>query len=132
MGFLRQHKFVLGFLALLVFCSVMVIRQMNVNQSRHGEILDAFILLHTKGYTNEAQRLYVRLLGSMPNLPNQRLFEDFRRTLPLVDPTVQQPENLIWKYHWTVSLELEKREDPNLVSALELAREVAREVARED
>ena len=123
MSFLQQHKFVLGFLALLVFCSVMVIRQMNVNQSRHSEILDAFILLHTKGYTNEAQRLYARLLESIPNLPNRRLFEDFRRTLMVVDPSVQQPENLIWKYHWTVSLELEKRDEQNLLRALKLAEE---------
>ena len=123
MSFLQQHKFVLGFLALLVFCSVMVIRQMNVNQSRHGEILDAFILLHTKGYTNEARRLYTRLLESMPTLPNRRLFDDFRRTLTVVDPTVPQPENLIWKYHWTVSLELEKRDEQNLLRALKLAEE---------
>ena len=123
MHLLQQHKFTIAFLALLVFCSVMVIRQFKVNQSKHAEILDAFILLHTKGYTNQAHRLYTRLLDNLDKLPNKTLFEDFQRTLMVVDPTLHQPDNLIWKYHWTVSLELEKRDERNLVHALKLAGE---------
>jgi hypothetical protein len=121
--FLRQYKFVFSFLGLLVFCSVMVIRQFNANQTKHAEILDAFILLHTKGYSNQAYRLYERLLNEKDSLPNKTLFQDFQRTLMVVDPSVQQPENLIWKYHWTISLELEKRSERNLLKALKLANE---------
>ena len=39
----------------------------------------------------------------------------------IVDPTTQHPENLIWKYHWTVSNELERRQE----SALKRAHEIA-------
>jgi hypothetical protein len=123
MRFLQQHKFVLIFLGLLVFCSVMVIRQFINRQSQHVEIVDAFILLQTKGYTNQASRLYQRLLMELDRLPNQILWEDFQRTLMVVDPSIPQPENLIYNYHWTVSKELEKRSERNLVHALKLAEE---------
>ena len=111
------------FFALLVFCSVMVLRQFNTNQSKHIELREAFILLHTRGYTNEADRLYQRLLREMPELPNKRLIDDFQRTLLLVDPYTQQTNNLIWKYHWTVSNELEKRSEGTLQRALKMADE---------
>lgn len=123
MRFLTQHKFVLSFLGLLVFCSVMVVHQIGLNQSRHAEYLDAFILLQTKGYTNQANRIYHRLLTDLHKLPNKTLFEDFQRTLMIVDPSIPQPENLIYNYHWTVSMELEKRSEQNLVHALKLAEE---------
>ena len=45
------------------------------------------------------------------------------RTLGLVDPRTQHPENLIWKYHWTVSNELEKRSEGTLARALKMAEE---------
>jgi phenylacetate-coenzyme A ligase PaaK-like adenylate-forming protein len=38
--FLRQHKFVLSFLALLVFCSVMVIRRLDARKTRHIELIE--------------------------------------------------------------------------------------------
>ena len=123
MHFLRQHRFMLLFFALLVFCSVMVLKQFNANQSKHVELREAFILLHTRGYTNEAERLYQRLLREMPELPNKRLIDDFQRTLLLVDPYTQQTNNLIWKYHWTVSNELDRRSESTLVRARKLAEE---------
>jgi len=122
-SFVRQYKFVLLFLLLLVFCSVMVIRQLNANQERHIEIREAFILLHTKGYTNQAQKLYRRLLMDMPKLPNRALLQDFQRTLLLVDPNAHQPSNLVWSYHWTVSNELDRRSESTLMRALKLAEE---------
>jgi hypothetical protein len=99
----------------------MVVRQINVNQSKHAELREAFILLQTKGYKPQAQRLYQRLLLELEHLPSKGLLDDFQRTLMLVDPAVQQPENLIWKYHWTVSNELEKRSDGTLARALRMA-----------
>ena len=121
MRFLRRNRFLVLFAALVVFCSLMVIRQITSNQSKHIEIREAFILLYIKGYKPEAERLYQRLLRDIEDLPNRTLIEDFQRTLLLVDPTVQQRDNLIWKYHWTVSNELEKRAESTLMRARKLA-----------
>jgi hypothetical protein len=101
----------------------MVLRQMAANQSAHADLRESFILLQTKGYKAEAQRLFQRLLAKLERLPNQALVEDFQRTRTLVDPTRQDQENLIWKYHWTVSNELEKRSESTLARALKLAHE---------
>ena len=99
----------------------MVLRQISTNQSRHLELREAFILLHSRGYNSQAQRLYQKLLLEMERLPDKTLFEDFERTLTLVDPSRSEPDNLIWEYHWTVSNELEKRSEGNLERALKLA-----------
>ena len=99
----------------------MVIRQMNANQSKHQELREAFILLSSRGYHPQAERLYLRLLEELKRLPDKLLLEDFQRTLTLVNPDSQQPDNLVWKYHWTVSNELEKRSEASLQHALKLA-----------
>lgn len=123
-SFVRQYKFVLLFLLLLVFCSVMVILQIDANQKRHVEIREAFILLHTRGYTNQAQKLYHRLLLDLPELSDRALLDDFHRTLLLVDPNLRQPSNhLVWNYHWTVSNELDRRSESTLMRAIKLAEE---------
>src|SRR5687768_4233106 len=98
MQFLRQHRFTLLFMVVLVFCSVMVIRELKLRESEHVEVREAFILLHTKGYTNEAQKLYQRLLREYQELSNKELIDDFQRTLLLIDPSAHQPNNLVWKY----------------------------------
>jgi hypothetical protein len=121
MSFLRRNRHFLIFAALLLCCGVMVLRQTLANQSAHVDLREAFILLHAKGYRNEAQRLFQRLLADLERLPNKTLAEDFQRTLLLVDPAKQDPENLVWKYHWTVSNELEKRSESTLARALKLA-----------
>src|SRR5256885_9307960 len=108
---LRRNRFSLVFLALVVFCSAMVVRQFMANQSKHLELREAFILLYSKGYRPEAERLYKRLLRDLEAIPNKTLMDDYQRTLLLVDPMTQQPDNLIWRYHWTVSKELEKRSE---------------------
>jgi len=123
MRFLRRNRIALLTLALLLFCGVMVLRQVLVNQSRHVELREAFILLHSRGYGPEAERLYRRLLRNLEDLPNRTLMDDYQRTLMLVDPAAAQQDNLIWRYHWTVSNELETR----AVSALERARKLAEE-----
>lgn len=120
---LRQYHFIWTFLAVLVFCSVMVLRQFKINQQRHNELREAFILLHAKGYTNQADRLYFRLLVEIDRAPDRVLFDDFQRTMMLVEPEVPQPKNLVWKYHWTVSNELEKRSPKAFARALKLAEE---------
>lgn len=110
-------------MGLLVLVSVAVIQHLHAGQSRHVEIREAFILLHTRGYTNQAARLYNHLLYDMHKLSNKQLIDDFQRTLLLVDPAANRPDNPIWKYHWTVSNELERRAESTLVRALKLAEE---------
>jgi hypothetical protein len=121
MRFLRRNRYFLIFAALMLFCGAMVLRQMAANQSAHVDLREAFILLQAKGYKTEAQRLFQRLLAELERLPNNSLAEDYQRTQMLVDPARQDPENLVWKYHWTVSNELEKRSESTLARALKLA-----------
>ena len=121
--FFRQYRYLLLAMALLVVCSVAVIQHLNAGQSRHMEVREAFILLHTRGYTNESSRLYNHLLNQVHALSNKQLMDDFQRTLLVVDPGANRPDNLIWKYHWTVSNELERRAESSLVRALKLAEE---------
>jgi hypothetical protein len=120
---LRQYHFVWTFLVLLVFCSVMVLRQFRINHQRHNDLREAFILLHSKGYTNQAERLYYRLLVQIERAPHRVLFDDYQRTMMLVEPDVPQPRNLIWKYHRTVGDELERRAPKAFARALKLAEE---------
>ena len=126
MRFFRGNRFALIFFVLLTFCSAMVVRQFMVNQSRHVELREAFILLYYKGYKPEAERLFKRLMRELDVLPNKALMEDYQRTLMLVDPATQQTDNLIWRYHWTVSNELEKRSEGTLQRALKMAEEEAK------
>ncbi len=123
MQFLRRNRFALVFLVLVVFCSAMVVRQFMANQSKHVELREAFILLFFRGYRPEAERLYKRLLRDLDQLPDKTLMDDYQRTLLLVDPTTRQEGNLIWRYHWTVSNELEKRSESTLLRAKKLADE---------
>lgn len=123
MRFVHRHKFILLFLLLLFFCSVMVILQIGKNHSKHVELREAFILLHSKGYSGQAQRLYERLLRNLEDSSNVTLFDDYQRTLQLIDPTTSHTENLIWRYHWTISNELEKRQESTLSHALKLSEE---------
>jgi len=121
MQFLRRNRFSLIFLALLIFCSAMVVRQFITNQSKHVELREAFILLFSKGYRPDADRLLHRLMRDLEDLPDKALMDDYQRTLLLVDPTTKQQDNLIWRYHWTVSNEIEKRSMSALVRARKLA-----------
>ena len=123
MQFLRRNRFSLVFLALLILCSAMVVRQFLANQSKHVELREAFILLFSKGYRPEADRILKRLMRDLEELPDKVLMDDYQRTLLLVDPTKKDPDNLIWRYHWTVSNELDKRSVSALVRARKLAEE---------
>jgi hypothetical protein len=121
MRFLRRYRFVLLFLLLLVFCSVMIIRQFRINQKHHEELREAFILLYIKGYAPESEILYKKLLQETPGLSDVQLLDDFQRTLLLIDPTSKQTNNLIYNYHWYVSKQLDIRSESTLTRALDLA-----------
>ena len=81
MNLFRRFRYPLLFLAVLLFCSVMIVRQFQSAVSRHVERREAFILLFVKGYRTEAQRLYERLLSEVPTMSNTQLMDDFQRTL---------------------------------------------------
>ncbi len=123
MHFFRRYRTVFFFAVLVIACSVMVIQQIDTNRSQHVELREAFVLLHSKGYAPQADRLYRRLLNELQYISNKQLLDDFQRTLTLVDPASKQPENLIWNYHWTVSHEMEKRSEATLQRALKMATE---------
>jgi len=48
----------------------MVVRQFNVNRSKHIELREAFVLLQARGYTNQALKLYDRC---SPNSPKNQI-----------------------------------------------------------
>jgi hypothetical protein len=123
MRFIRQYRPLLVLGLFLALCSLLAIRQINANQSRHVELREAFILLYSRGYRAPSERLYQRLLKDLDHQPTRVLLDDFQRTLTLVEASRNQPENLIWVYHWTVSNELEKRSENSLQRALKLAGE---------
>jgi hypothetical protein len=123
LSFFRRYWPVWVFAGLLLAGGLLLVWQVSTRQHRHVEMREAFILLQTKGYRPEAERLYGRLIPEVYHLSERLLRDDFQRTLTLVDPARQQPENLIWRYHWTVSNELERRSEHSLQRALRLARE---------
>ncbi len=131
MRFVGQYKFVLLFFVLLIFCGVMVLRQISLKQSKHVEMREAFILLYMRNYTNEARLLFDKLALQVSKyggkrfdvLSDKEVLDDFQRTLLLVDPYSNQTNNFIWKYHWMLSEELDKRS----VNMLERAHRLARE-----
>lgn len=121
MTFVRRFRVWLAFGILLVFCSVMVVKQFQSNLSRHVELREAFILLEAKGYRPQAQRLYQKLIKELDSLPDEGLLDDYDRTLALIDPAASDSENLIWRYHWTVSNEMDQRSHSALGRALKMA-----------
>lgn len=127
MRFFRQYRFILLFFLLLIFCSVMWVRQKDAKEFRHVEMREAFILLHMRNYTNEARTLFDKLVLEVPKYTDQisdkALLDDFQRTLMLVDPYSNQTNNLLWKYHWMLSNELDKRSESSLERARKLAAE---------
>jgi hypothetical protein len=118
MRFIRS--FVLGTLILLTFCSVLVIRQFQLNETRHVEMRESFLLLVKKGYNAEATKLYERLLLKLGSLPDKTLIEDLQRAAMVVDPAKTQTENLVWRFYWNINNELEKRAEARLAGAVDL------------
>jgi hypothetical protein len=123
MRMVRRYRSLLLFVVFFVVCSVLVIRQFTANEARHVELREAFILLYSKGYQPEAKQLFQRLVGEVDGLSNTLMWNDYQRTLTLINPMHDEPDNLIWAYHWTISNELEKRSESSLQKALRMARE---------
>jgi hypothetical protein len=117
MRFFRRHRYLLCFLAVLFFSSVMVVRQVIINQSAHVELREDFILLHERGEAEPEARLYQLLIQQLPRLKDKALVEDLQRTAMLVDPKATELDNLVWKYQVSVKNELQKRSERRLARA---------------
>src|SRR5215467_7312532 len=114
MRFLRQNRFVLLFLAVLIFSSVMVVRQFMANQSAHIDRREDFILLHDRNEKKACAWLYQRLIQELPGLSDRALMDDVVRTSLLVDPKKPDLENLVWKYYVSVNKEFQRRAQARL------------------
>ena len=123
MRFLQRQQYVLGFLAVLVFCCVMVLRQVIANQAAHIQRREDFILLHDRSETKACEWAYQRLIQELPGLNERILVDDLIRTSLLVDPKTPDLDNLVWKYYASVKQELQRRADRRIARALEQAKE---------
>ena len=119
MRFLRRHQYLLCFLGLLVFSSVMVLRQFLDNQSAHVELREDFLLLHERGETKACDSLYQQLIEALAGLDERSLVDDLQRTRLLVDPKTPDVSNLVWKYHVSVKNELQRRSEKRLARVLQ-------------
>ncbi len=118
MRFLRRHQYLLCFLGVLVFSSVMVLRQFLANQSAHVELREDFLLLHERGEAKACDVLYEQLIQALAKLDEKSLVDDLQRTRLLIDPKTPDKENLVWKYYVSVKNELRRRSELRLARIL--------------
>jgi hypothetical protein len=121
MRILKRHQLFLAFVVVLLFCSVMVIRQFLVNQWKHVDLREDFILLHDEGHPRADARLYQMLIQELPSLPDRALIADEQRLTLLFLPQKPPAEDLLWKYYVSVQNELQRRTTQRVARALKLA-----------
>ena len=121
MRFLRRYQSLVLAVAVLLFCSVMVVRQFMLNYSAHVELREDFLLLHERGNVKETERLYQLLVQDLPSLSTRGLVEDLQRTAMIINPAKSQPENFVWKYHQCVKNEMFRRSESRAAHALKRA-----------
>ena len=121
MRFLRQYKYVLIFLTLLVLCSVMVVHEYLAAELSHVERREDFILLHSRGREKPTERLYQLLIQELPGLSDRMLADDLQRTSLLLNPQAPETESLIRKYNVSVKNELTRRADRRISRTLQAA-----------
>jgi hypothetical protein len=118
MQFLRRHQYVLCFLGVLVFSSVMVLRQFQANQAAHVELREDFLLLHELGEAKACDALYQQLIQALGTLDEKSLVDDLQRTRLVVDPNKPDVANLVWKYYVSVKKEQQRRSEQRMVRLL--------------
>lgn len=121
MRFARRNRFALIVIAVLLIGNVLALQQFWVNGSLHRQLREDLILLHDKGHIKEAERVYQKLVPSLPRLPDGALIDDLARTAGLVNEKTLQLDNIVWKYHWAVKQNLEKRSEQRLARAMKRA-----------
>lgn len=109
MRFFRRNIYPLLFCAVLVLSSILVVRQYLTNLSAHTERREDFIALQQMGHAKLAEHLYQVLIQTFPKLSDSELWEDAYRTGIVIDLKTPQPQNPVWKYHFSVRNELELR-----------------------
>ena len=109
MRFFRRNIYPLLFCAVLVLSSVLVVRQYLTNLSAHTERREDFIALQQMGHAKLAEQFYQVLIQTFPKLSDSELWEDAYRTGIVIDLKTPQPQNPVWKYHFSVRKELELR-----------------------
>jgi len=117
MEFLRRNRYALLLVSVLLFSSVMVVRQYVANQSAHAQAVEDFLLLHERGEAKPCEHLYQVLVQRLPDLDDRDLVQDLQRTAMVVDAKVPQLDNLVWKYHVGVKNELKHRSEKRLEAA---------------
>jgi hypothetical protein len=121
MRFLRRHRYLLLFLAVLVFGCVMVLNQFIANESAHLQLREDFILLQERGEGRACQQLYQSLIEALPDTSDKILLDDLQRTALLVNSKTPDLDNLVWKYHVSVKKELQRRSEQRLSRAIQRA-----------
>ena len=121
MRFLKRNQFLLIFVATLIFCSVIVIRQFLANEWGHVDLLEDFIVLHDTGKTRGEERLYQMLVQELPGLPSRVLIADKQQLTLQFSTNKPPPEDLVWKYYISVQNELKSRTDERVAQALKRA-----------
>lgn len=118
MRFLRQHQYLLCFLAVLVLACILVLQQFIANESAHVDLREDFILLHDRGETKACDGLYQELVEGLAGMDEKSLLDDLQRTSWLVDPKKSDVDNPVWRYHVSVKKELERRSEQRLARIL--------------
>jgi hypothetical protein len=121
MRFLKRHHVFLAFVAVLVFCSVMVVRQYLINQWEHVDLREDFLLLHDERRPEATARLYQMLIQELPGLPDHALVDDEQRLAFVLAQENPPPDDLVWKYRVSVQNELQRRTDERVARALKRA-----------
>ena len=121
MRFLRRNQSLILSLAVMVLCSVMVVRQYLANQTAHLELREDFLLLLERGHAKESEHLFQMLVQDLPNLTTRGLVDDLQRTTLLVDRAKAEPESLLWKYQQSVKNEMFRRAEARAARALKRA-----------
>lgn len=109
MRFLKHHQFFLAFVAVLLLCSVMVVRQYLANQYKHVDLREDLVVLCDEGKTRGAERLYQMLVQELPKIPDRMLVDDEQRLAFVLAQKQLSDDDLLRKYFISVQNELKHR-----------------------
>jgi hypothetical protein len=121
MRFARRNRFALMVVGVLLIANALVLRQYRLNDSAHRELREDLIVLSEKGHPKQAEWTYQKLVQGLPSLTDEALLEEITRTGALVDEKTPQLNSLVWKYHWAVKRNLEKRSEQRVARAIKRA-----------
>ena len=88
----------------------------DLHRREDGKYPDFHINISNEGWFKQSAELDMAL-------SSRELVDDWQRMVILVDPSANQPDNLIWKYYWTVRKEMEKRSEDSIQKARKLAQD---------